>query len=61
MPNPDILTKREFWAGLIAFTCVVGCLVLLALGRDGTITYILTGILVSYVGIDIGILRRKNK
>ncbi len=25
------------------------------------IAYILTGILVSYVGIDIGILRRKNK
>lgn len=56
-----LLAKTEFWQGVIASICVIGCFVLMGLGRDFFVEAVLTAILVGYLGIEIGFFRRKKK
>ena len=45
---------------VIALVGLVGCIALMALGKNHVVTDIFAGIIVVYVGIDIALIRRKG-
>lgn len=55
------MSTPEFWKGLIATILVTGCLVLIGMGRDSFVQGVLTAVVVSYLGIDFAITRRRKR
>jgi len=57
----DYRAVRELFTGLVALALVLGILYLRGQGVDSILELILAGVVVGYLGIDIGLIRRRRR